>query len=227
MSRLVRPTGHMLEGDYSMTFLMQFMSATPLSIFQILQLAVPAGPSVRPPLTVTCLCPPAAATLAMVAVILKLTWLRSWTWTIHPLLTIILLRPLKTLGSPQAPAERPLLCLAAAFLAAPMSPTFLVLILLLASMLLQPRMFRFLAIRGAGTLALAQPRSAPRSHLLPLKTCQPHRRLQRHRLFVMVAIGALYATTAVSPLCLASCAILGVRTLAALSRKTLELSWSP
>ena len=64
------------------------------------------------------------------------------------------------------------------------------------------------------TLVLAQPRSAPRSHLLLLKTCQPRRRLQRHRLSVMAATGALFATIVVSPLRLASFAILVALTLA-------------
>ena len=179
-----------------MTFLMQFMSATPLSIFQILQPAVPAGLSVRLPLTVTCLCPPAAATLAMVAVILRLTSRRSWTWTIHPSLTITMLRSLRTLGSPQVPVQRPLRHLA-----------LLVSILLLVIMPLPFLMSHFLATRGADTLVLAQPRSAPRSHPLLLKTRQPRRRLQRHRPSVMAATGALFAIV-VSPLRLALFAIL-------------------
>ena len=112
---------------------------------------------------------------------------------------------LRTLGIPQAPVQRRLLRLAVAFPAAPM-PVLQILFLAL-FLLLQLHMFRLRAIRDAGILVLRQPPSAPPFLLLFLRTFQLHRRLQRHPLSGTVAIGARCATTAVSPLCLASCAI--------------------
>ena len=148
---------------------------------------------------------------------LQRTSLRSWMLTIR--------HPLRTLGIPQAPVQRRLLRLAVAIPAAPM-PVLQILFLTL-FLLLQLHMFRFRAIRDADILVLRQPPSVPPFLLSFLRAFQLHRRSQRHPLSEMVAIGVHCVTTAVSSLCLASCATSVALMLVVSSMKILEIFWSP